>query len=300
MPLIVMFGAKDPEMNEIEYIAGKCCPGLSYPRPATVNGVRVHAGNAYAADSHPKLKQGDTLFCIECRPREIPDGVNVVVIDHHRPGDPGYGLPPSKFWEASSLGQFVRMIESDEYVIGPDWSTHPGCYTHGSSCRTADEAIAAAMAEWLPLAAMDHCPGAAFRGECPDVTPESVIPLRVREIAKGTSSPEDEVREKIEFFTKTIAKAPVTLIGVTAIADLRELHLGAGYSLALLAAQTASLISATPVLLKHEDTTNAPEKWTLYNAPPAAVLAFKEKWALGKLVHIYGVPERGYAGGYVE
>src|SRR5690606_25622302 len=34
----------------------------------------------------------------------------VVVIDHHRPGDPGYGRPPEEFLAASSIGQVITEL----------------------------------------------------------------------------------------------------------------------------------------------------------------------------------------------
>src|SRR5690606_5323560 len=35
---------------------------------------------------------------------------SVIRIDHHCPGDPGYGRPPSEFLTASSLGQVISEL----------------------------------------------------------------------------------------------------------------------------------------------------------------------------------------------
>lgn len=34
----------------------------------------------------------------------------IVRVDHHRPGDPGYGLPPERFLEGSSIGQVFHLL----------------------------------------------------------------------------------------------------------------------------------------------------------------------------------------------
>src|SRR5690606_38968626 len=82
-------------------------------------GERVHAGNAYAdrctwysPEQPDPTAPGDvagedyTLYCVEC----APTARDRVQIDHHRPGDPGYGRPPAEFLPASSLGQVIAEL----------------------------------------------------------------------------------------------------------------------------------------------------------------------------------------------
>src|SRR5690606_3150380 len=69
-------------------------------------GERVHPGNAYRCPI-PVAPEGATVYAVECIDT-LPEGW--VRIDHHRPGDPGYGRPPSEFLSASSLGQVITAL----------------------------------------------------------------------------------------------------------------------------------------------------------------------------------------------
>jgi hypothetical protein len=76
--------------------------------------VRVCAANAYGPCTfacgvvpHPK-----TVYFVECG-CDVEGSISpstYVTIDHHRLGDGGYELPPSKFLSASSLGQVIAEL----------------------------------------------------------------------------------------------------------------------------------------------------------------------------------------------
>lgn len=265
MSQLFILGASDPEMTEIENILSQ--NGLEH-RPATVDGKRCHPGNAYKADAI-EVPENVDLVLIECEP---VGAQNFVRIDHHRPGDPGYGLTASEFWEASSLGQLYSFL--------------------GLSNPSQDDLI---------LAAMDHCPAAAIRGECPGVSAQEVLNRKILEIAQGTNHDAWEVREKVSLYSSMIESAPEISIGGQSLRDLRSDYLGEGYSVNLLAAQTAALAGSYTVLLKHRDAVGKPEKWSISgHATPELIEAFKDEWAPAQgLTGIYGVPNRGYAGGYL-
>lgn len=72
-----------------------------------------------------------------------------VVVDHHRPGDPGFDGRPEEFWESSSIGQVFDLI--------------------GLVPSARD----------LLVAASDHCPGHAYKGRCPGVDPKLLANDRV-------------------------------------------------------------------------------------------------------------------------
>src|SRR5690606_1931199 len=124
------------------------------------------------------------------------DGIDwsgvVVKIDHHRPGDPGYGQPPSKFLEASSIGQVIAVLArlaplGWETIPGPSWPWGPGTYEMVDRDRRDwlpdpgtssgwDWAISCATSCWYVVprdlviaAAADHCLSAAYAGEGPGV-----------------------------------------------------------------------------------------------------------------------------------
>jgi hypothetical protein len=147
---IYVLGARDPEMDEMERVLKK--RELSYLY-AKVNGVRVNPGNAYKADNRNEIPLNTRTVFIECEMQEI--GRNVV-IDHHRPNDPGYGKPPELFLEASSLGQLLNRLSIE---------------------RNKEQEV---------LAAMDHCYCAAVQDKCPGVSGKEVLHKKMDEIMKST------------------------------------------------------------------------------------------------------------------
>ncbi|HEY4508491.1 MAG TPA: hypothetical protein VJJ55_02430 [Candidatus Paceibacterota bacterium] len=307
MKTIFLLGVDDPEMRAIERLlahAGVLGGGDAYRIAyAVADGRRVHPGNAYRADPVDGLVSADTLVRVECEPREIAADVKVVVVDHHRDGDPGYGLPPAKYWEASSIGQMYNLL-SEEIVPWPHGDPEAASRAFGP-VRVGLEAEFGGSEGIRALAAMDHCFPAAVRGECQTTvtygpTPAEVLAVKYREIAAGTKSDEAAVRDRVEFFKRELDTADDEVVGTQAVKDLRHHDLGAGYSLDLLATQVAVTTGGHAALLRHRDRDGQPEKWTLSgNATTETVLAFKEVWAPAHgLVRVYGVPERGYAGGY--
>lgn len=101
---IWILGAPDPEMELIERLLQECDETIIHAFDE--NGRRVHPGNAYRC-SIPSVPEGATVYAVECIDK-LP--VGWVRIDHHRPGDPGYGCPPEEFMSASSLGQVISEL----------------------------------------------------------------------------------------------------------------------------------------------------------------------------------------------
>ncbi|SRR5216684_1223921 len=267
-PALFILGADDPEMREIERILIWDKRQFQY---AMKDGKRVHPGNAYEAD---RVEFPGDVVLIECQPISIHVDGKVFVIDHHRPGDPGYNASPKDFWHASSLGQLADFLG-----VAMEVGSH----------------------ENVVLAAMDHAPAAAIRGECPGVSAQEVVDRKVAEIAKASKYSEDEVRGRIESFQLWAVDAPTLAIGGQSLVDLRDTDTGEGYSLDYLSAQVAALAGGYAVLLLTHDRGDSRPKWTVAgHATPAVIEAFKNEWAPAQgLVGIYGVPSRGYAGGYL-
>lgn len=125
-----VLGASDPEMAAIEQLLVAAGEAVAY---ATVNGVRVHPGNAYKADGFISATvaapwEGPVYF-VECDGPALQDQCqwSPDTVDHHRDGapperrrDPGYGLPPEEFLRASSLGQVISHLAQLGYGF-PDW-----------------------------------------------------------------------------------------------------------------------------------------------------------------------------------
>jgi hypothetical protein len=260
-------GAQDAEMRMIEEVVRNAGLPFAY---ATTEGKPCHPGNAYTADT-VEVPVGRHLVVVECDPKNVGNFSNVVRIDHHRPQDPGFHMGAAEYWEAASIGQLYRLLGLEP---------------------TQEARI---------MAAFDHCFPAAVRGECPGVTAEEVLSLKVREIADGTGTNPTDVEEQIAFYRQVARVASTEVIGQQPLADLRNYYLGEGYSLYLLAAQVAVTIEGYAALLRHRDRVGDPEKITVTgHARPETVQAFLDDWAPAHgLVRLYGVPTRGYAGGYI-
>lgn len=197
MKTVYLLGADDPEMRAMEKVLKKKkADNVAY---ATVGGSRASPGNAYSADPVSGLNHGDTLVRIECEPVSVKQGVKVVVIDHHRPGDPGYDLGPEFFWEASSIGQLHKLLG-----------------INSSSWRRA-------------IAALDHCFSAAIRNECPGVLGGEVLLMGVAEIVTKEKTGHTRAILQIQRFLALMKVASEITIGSQSVRDLRGKHLGEGY-----------------------------------------------------------------------
>jgi hypothetical protein len=267
-PIIQHFvlGADDPEMREIEHILKAQEQSYEY---AMASGKRVHPGNAYKAD---EVESKKWLVLIECEPA-LTSAMNAIHLDHHRLGDAGYGMSPAQYWEASSLGQLcslldIQTITHDQYV----------------------------------LAAMDHCPANAIRGECPGIKAREIVDRKVQEIALATKLSPSVVSLRIVEFREKLEHLPEVKIGNQQLKDMRSFDTGEGYSLNYLCCQVATLVSGYAVILLTHDRGDTRKKYTIAgHCTPETVQAFMDEWAPSQdLVGIYGVPSRGYAGGYVK
>jgi len=189
-----ILGAPDPEMVAIERLLTEAGETVLH---ATADGRRVHPGSTYRAD--PVDSGGAAMvYLVECAPTILihhatPDRIQTVVIDHHRPRDPGYGRPPSEFLAASSLGQVITelarlgALPSWPHAMSSPADDGPGLgildYCGPDGWRVGSRTGADDVGCWIPVdivlcAAADHCLGAAYRGECPGVEPDELMQWR--------------------------------------------------------------------------------------------------------------------------
>lgn len=251
MNRIWILGAPDPEMEMIEKLLRECGESVAH---AHARGARVHPGTAYRGEyveyvTHCGLAgtPGETWYLVECD-LPIPDGAEKVVIDHHRPGDPGYGRPPSEFLEASSIGQVIAELArlgrlpwepvgcgSYDDPVGCERGSLLPWYPHPGGGRVED--LPLSSAEWqvcivapgetggdwgadpsdwavvprelVLVAAADHCLGAAYRGECPGVDPDDLMQWRVETRAAHQGRSVDDVLADVELARRALRDAPM-------------------------------------------------------------------------------------------
>ena len=290
--LVFVLGAADPEMQAIELAIEHICQQLGVRAnvqyaafvgaDGTVN--RCHGGVAYKAthlldswelicnglDSaiSTTIPAGRTPIWIECE--HVGSVRSGHVIDHHRAGDPGYGLPPSQFWEASSIGQIYALFLENGVDL---------------------QLCAAAFGEdRFLIAASDHCPGHAFAGKCPGV---DIPALKAMRAANSAAFNKMDPETWIQVVDASIAKLQASPRGelaghVYAIAS-EDIALG----------NHAQLISGLPMEYTMPGSPRDPRvKVGLLGGEPELVAAWMASKA-SQLTDIYGDPARGYAGGYL-
>lgn len=175
---VFILGAPDPEMEEIERVVSAAGHMVRY---ALLRQSRVKAEQAYFADSlNAPIPKDATLVFVECSVL----GLNAdVQIDHHRQGDAGFGQPPKKYFESSSIGQtlnYLNIVPTDEQKI---------------------------------VAAADHCPTQAYMGMCPGVSPEALKAWRTSTRAARRGVTPEEMDATILAAKATLEKAERIEVG---------------------------------------------------------------------------------------
>lgn len=247
---IWILGAPDPELAMIESLLRDAGEHVEY---AFVDGRRVRPDEAYRANCEAARGFSGTAYEVECAidvlhgsaTEGIDSDASVVTIDHHRPGDPGFGRPPSEFLMASSIGQVVAelarlhrldvrrwpygRVDSATSTIGaiavtgiganhPNLALRAWTVTSGDELAPVDASIPTAI---VFCAAADHCLGAAYRGECPGVDPDALMRWRaesraafqrrsVAEVMADVEQARSALREAHEISLLSVADMPHT------------------------------------------------------------------------------------------
>lgn len=228
---------------------------------ALIGGRRVNMDNAYSADgwARPSWLRYERPPCfVEC---DVPNIEPAFRIDHHHPGDPGFGRPPEEFFEASSIGQFLALT--------------------GLTPTKADYLTAAA----------DHCLRDAYAGRCPGIDRDELLAFRIEAKAKRRKVSPHTILGQIDSARSYLASTITTVIGGEEIADLRGIgtipdlpEASAYYGLPWIA-DTGGRADRKKLVIQSGRRSTI-ETFILDFGPRAG------------LVDIYGDPDRGYAGGY--
>ncbi len=183
-----LLGWRDLEMSYIQkHLEAN---GIKYRWLQLASGQPLRGpGDAYKC-AWPTEELEPILVVVEAKPivpDQPPAGKEIRWIDHHFPEFPGYHMPPEKYWEASSLGQVLKMLG-----LEPSEEDHV-------------------------VAASDHNLVAAYDGRA-GVDPELVLRVRVREIAEYQKCPPERILEDIKQATEILKQNR----GPQGYADLRN------------------------------------------------------------------------------
>lgn len=305
---VIVFGASDPESIAAKKLASSWGWIVL---TASAGGKPVHGGNAYKGDGvlEPHTPQdGDTILFFECG-FSGGDWAGVtpsVRFDHHNPGDKGYGAAPRDFFLGSSLGQLIA------YHAQRDGSSSLGFPGEGYVDWTApanDATIQFCSPEWgygvttpeivdglgvvIPIpqeltliAAADHCLSHAYQGKCPGVSPEALWEFRMAAKAAFLK------RDPHEFLAE-VNSATERVLGLTptnGVLDLRGQNVP----------ELPEIASRYGLVYISDVTEPTGRKKCVLGgaASPELVSRFMAGEVVSGLVEHYGVPARGFAGGY--
>lgn len=286
---LFILGASDPEMSRIETILAGFYP-YAY---AMRDGHRVHPGNAYRADKvqhvlsdEPRPDYGTLpVVFVECRLEGLKLD-DYTVVDHHHEGDPGFGLPPERFLEGSSLGQVLALI--------------------GRAPSLTD----------LLVAAADHCPGAAYQGMCPGVDPSVLADFRTQERLTWLRSRPEHAPERRALLgdlserglqrvyahtARLVREAPFIQVGGYPVRDLRPYGTVSELPEVLARLGECALYRMVPPRSARDKRVKVGiigggDGSPMGRGPIDGFL--REAAETFKLCDLYGDPARGYAGGY--
>lgn len=299
------------EMLRIRESAEHCDPRWTGPDGCS---PRVQAeGTDYAfADCE--------IITVECEAPRLPPEIMGVggfagpiirctTVDHHRPGDPGFGRPPAEFLEASSLGQVISKL-ADLGTTPPEWEMIED--PRGSTQHMRD----VIPSRLVMIAAADHCLGAAYAGKCPGVAPEALGRFRAEERARFSGRDVSYLSADIESTTGAIKSASKVQLAVNRCCYCGDIEQGCawcscgGYCHDLSVADMrreppwpelpeAGTRAGVSYIAGPLDCPDGRRKITC-SGTPEVIEAFMRHWGPAQgLTDIYGDPARGFAGGYV-
>jgi hypothetical protein len=266
-PWLFVLGVPDPEMIAIRDYLTQCRCAWVW---GTHNGKVLTPETARNAD--PRAPEADwgpvQLIWVECCPAgQVPD------IDHHFPGDPGFGKGPENYWDGSSLGQVWNILAGYGIIYG------------------GFPSFREVQADLRIVAAADHCLRDAYAGRCPAVSQDDVAEFRIRTRARHQGRSEAAVMADIEAAMRVLCQAPVLDLTADSGFEVKDIR-GLGPIPEL---PEAACRLGTPFLAHVGD------KIVLQVADSSLARVFMECWAPAQeLIRIYGDPARGFAGGYLR
>lgn len=305
--ILFVLGADDPEMREIESILDKLLYNYTF---ASISDKRCTPSNSYKAE-YFNIFYNDVVY-IECDTNERIHGERVILIDHHHKGDFGYCLNSDRFLEASSIGQFLKFIfdKDFDYVISNlkyEFTTNnddipEGYFFDGSDWKLATSDFIINIPHRIYfIAGIDHCPIAAYNGDCKGIDRNGLLEIRMEAIADNLNIGLCTILTLLKKYTVIIEKIINNFSDK--IIDLTHINLGEGdYSPDYLILRELALSNNIPIAVKISVDDKSLYKLMFLSLKEKQVLEILNSKAYKsyQLKDVFGVPARGYAGGFVK
>ena len=293
---LFVLGAHDPEMKKIEEILFLL--GYSFSH-ALQGSERSNVSNAYAS-SHFDFFESSIIY-VECN--AVHQSNKEVVIDHHNEGDFGYALDYTDFVEASSLGQFFKYIVMNDFeyvttllqlnVTPKKERLEEHMYYDNGWFLDTEMGTVLIPEDIVLLAGIDHCLIDAYKGKCLGIDTNDLFNVRLKQISKDLSLPLSHLLGLVENYSNKLKYFGKIL-------DFTDMKLGkAIYSPEYLILRELSISKNVPIAVKVEfDDLEKIMFLSLEKNEVQDILDNKEFNGI-KLENMFGVPNRGYAGGFI-
>jgi len=289
-----LLGSIDPEMITIANLLNKLNLQYEY---AKFEGNLCNPTNAYKADNN--LVDYEEVVFIECK-HQCYKGKSVF-IDHHNEGDYGYKFTYTNFLEGASIGQLYKMLLKEGfYSIAEEipfkknenkfYYFHEGEWLININNKTfiVDKAI-------VKMAAIDHSIQDIYKDKCFGINKEEVFIDQLDQIRKKFFVKEKDFNKKKDFFIKILENKK-------GLIDLTHLDLGSGYTFEYILLREIALFLNKSIALKTKNLKEDLDKLMLIGLSEKQVESFLKEPVFDKykISNSFGVPNRGYAGGFFD
>jgi len=198
-------------------------------------------------------------------------------------------VPPDAhivFVECFVLGLIASERIDHHHEGDPGYGMPPEQYYEGSSLGQFLRMVKMRPTQaQLVIAAADHCLTSAYQGRCPGVTPEELAAWRLKSRCMARGLTEEELTRQIGEATAILQTAPTVVLANTKVAFLEEPPLEVS--------EASARLAMPYIYVRRQDPRRV--KSGIRSAPADVVQAWMDKCGLQ---HMYGDPQRGFAGGY--
>jgi hypothetical protein len=325
-----VLGADDPEMAAIERLLTRSKERIEHA--VDDFGERIAPASAYKIKKISQDALGShRIYFVECG---LAAAENFgVKIDHHSPGDPGYGARSVDFMKAASVGQVIselarlgslklevtdcsfRTMLKNETKPGDVFWNSGWFVCIGDVC---DKTIAMHIPKkYMFTAAADHCLGEAYADQCLGVDRNSLFEFRLKQKALLQSGLEEseidyiELQNLMNLFKIKIDQACIALSNAKPIEKFyKKTSIPENQQRLILDMRGSEIPELPDAAALHRvcylamPVPRAGERQKIViggYTTPAIVEAFMTVWGpRNRLADIYGDPVRGFAGGFIS
>ena len=297
---LFVLGAHDPEMAKIESILRL----LGYQFVYALDGEKRSIVSSAYSSTHFNVFNLNIVY-IECD--SIYDNDKMVFLDHHKEGDYGYLLDYNDFIEASSLGQFFKYILIHDFyyvvsILNLKVDSFKRSYkevmyfNNDNWYLDTKEGTVIIPEDIVLLSGIDHCLSDAYKGKCKGIDKDLLFEIRISQLSSNLNMNIEDIKELVNKYIKKLNY----YCGAKDILNLLDYNVGEGfYSHEYLILREVAIYKDIPIAIKQKDNDLEKLMFLSLNKIQVEEILENEYFNNIKLKKVFGVPVRGYAGGFI-